>query len=203
MWLLRGRGVINSSIFARIFRSSCVKAAIELFKMNFPRPSRPFLTPDAQAAWSPEAWFCWPAEAALSPTRSSSSGTPTATLPAVLPAVLIMLVTLSLLGGAMPAPPPLTLTLAVVLTLSLRGLVLASLALRSRTKRSNSLILLFKASFSRFTVSNSCRWNAVSSYLDVTDIMLGDIISVEPEPGVACVWDGACDDVPVPDRRWK
>jgi hypothetical protein len=55
----------------------------------------------------------------------------------------------------MPAPPPVTFTLAVVLTLSLRGLLLASLALRSRTKRSNSLILCFKTSFSRFTVSNS------------------------------------------------
>ena len=103
----------------------------------------------------------------------------------------------------MPTPAPGTLTLAAVLTLSLRGLVFASLALRSRTKRSNSLIFRFKASFSRFTVSNSWRWNAVSSYLDVTDIMLGDIISVEPEPGVACAYDGACEDAPVADRKWK
>lgn len=161
------------------------------------------LNPGAQAAWSPEAGFCWPALAALCPTLSSSSGTPTATLPAVLPAVLSMLVILSPLGGAIPAPPPVTFTLAVVLTLSLRGLVFASLGLRSRTKRSNSLILLFKASFSRFTVSNSCRWNAVSSYLEVTDIMLGDIVSVGPEPGVACACDGACEDAPVADRKWK
>lgn len=103
----------------------------------------------------------------------------------------------------MPAPPPVTFTLAVVLTLSLRGLVLASLARRSRTRRSNSLILCFKASFSRFTVSNSWRWNAVSSYLDVTGIMLGDRISVEPEPGVACGCDRPCEDAPVADRKWK
>lgn len=117
--------------------------------------------------------------------------------------MLSILVTLSLLGGAIPAPPPVTLTLAAVLTLSLRGLVLASLALRSRTWRSSSLILLFRASFSRFTVSSSWRWNAVSSYLDVTDIILGDIISVEPEPGVACACEGACEDAPVAERMWK
>lgn len=147
-----------------------------------------------------------PLLAALSPTLTSSSGTPTATL-LVADAKLIELApcscmlimsgrllaeletslgreSLSLLrlcsadtrgsrsrfadiapvdagisrGPAIPAPVvvPITLALVVVLTLSLRGRE-ASLARRSRTIRSNSLIRRRRESFSRLTVSSSER----------------------------------------------
>lgn len=125
-----------------------------------------------------------PALAALSPTFTSSSGTPTATLD-ILPVVLNILTTLSFLGRAILAPVDAIFTLAVVLALSLRGRVLASLALLSRTIRSSSRIRRFSASFSRFTLSSSCLWNAVSSYRDVAGIMDGDITSLAPGVGVA------------------
>lgn len=143
-----------------------------------------------------------PALAALSPTFTSSSGTPTATLD-ILPAVLNILTTLSFLGRAILAPVAAIFTLAVVLALSLRGRVLASLALLSRTIRSSSRMRRFSASFSRFTLSSSCLWKAVSSYRDVAGIIDGDITSLAPGVGVAEGIEVGPPDATCGDRRVK
>lgn len=63
------------------------------------------------------------------------------------------------------------MALAVVETLSLL-VRLASLGLLDDNVLSSSLIRRFNASFSLLTASNSCRWNAVSSYLPVVGTLV-------------------------------
>jgi hypothetical protein len=94
-------------------------------------------------------------------------------------------------------------TLVAVLALSLLGREPASLALLSLTKRSSSLIRRLSASFSRFTASSSCRWNAVSSNRDVPGINEGDMTSVLPLPGVPCEGMKVGPPVAGGDRRGK
>lgn len=96
--------------------------------------------------------------AALSPTRTSSSGTPTATLVTLCLALarpLSKRCADESRGPAMLAPPVgATDADAVVLTLSLR-VRLASLSLRSRTIFSSSRIRFFSRSFSLLADSSS------------------------------------------------
>ena len=118
-----------------------------------------------------------PELAALSPTFTSSSGTPTPRLEALCAAMLPR--SLSALDGtlsrgpAMLAPPEgATLMLAVVLTLSLLGR-LALLDRLSWTSLSSSRIRLLRSSFSVLAASSSLRKCCVSSYLTVAGIMPG------------------------------
>ncbi|TKW50071.1 hypothetical protein CTA1_4650 [Colletotrichum tanaceti] len=129
-----------------------------------------------------------PKLAALSPTCSSSSGTPTATLLATL--IVVRDRSRSPPGRrapAMPAPPVVTPTPATVPVAAAAAAALPALSLPrllSRTSFSRSRILCFSASFSLLTFSNSWRCSAVSSYLDVVGMRPGDSCDSLPPPGV-------------------